>query len=101
MQSGNKEYRNTWKILHDVSVADIKKTYDKLDIDFDLWMGESDVNDMLPDIFDDLTGKGIAVKDDGAVIIRLPDIKGRERAPFILKKTDGAYTYAATFLSAL
>ena len=53
LQSGNKEYRNTWKILHDVSVADIKKTYDKLDIDFDLWMGESDVNDMLPDIFDD------------------------------------------------
>ena len=101
LQSGNKEYRNTWKILHDVSVADIKKTYDKLDIDFDLWMGESDVNDMLPDIFDDLTGKGIAVKDDGAVIIRLPDIKGRERAPFILKKTDGAYTYAATDLATI
>lgn len=101
LQSGNVRYRKIWKMFHDVSIGEIKKIYDSLQVDFDLWNGESDVNDMLPEIFKDLTEKGLAVLDDGAIIIRLPDIKGRERAPLILKKTDGAYTYAATDLATI
>ncbi len=101
LQNGNTRYRKIWKMFHDVSIGEIKKIYDSLQVDFDLWNGESDVNDMLPEILADLTKKGLAVLDDGAIIVRLPDIKGRERAPLILKKTDGAYTYAATDLATI
>ncbi|MBR7159232.1 MAG: arginine--tRNA ligase [Alphaproteobacteria bacterium] len=101
LQAGNEEYRKIWQMFHDVSIADIKKIYDALDVDFDLWLGESDVNDILPTMFAELTAKGMAVESDGAVIIPLPPIKGRERAPFILRKTDGAYTYAATDLATI
>lgn len=101
LQSGNPKYRKIWQMFHDVSINDIKKTYDILQVDFDLWNGESDVNDVLPFLFDDLKRKGLAVLDDGAIIIRLPDLNGRSRAPFILRKTDGAYTYAATDLATI
>ncbi len=101
LQSGNLEYRKIWQMFHDVSIKDIKKTYDKLDVDFDLWLGESDVNDILPEMFSSLIQKGLAVESDGAMIIPLPPIKTRERAPFILRKTDGAYTYAATDLATI
>lgn len=101
LQSGNPKYRKIWQMFHDVSINDIKKTYDILQVDFDLWNGESDVNDILPFLFDDLKRKGLAVLDDGAIIIRLPDLNGRSRAPFILRKTDGAYTYAATDLATI
>ena len=101
LQNGNTLYRKIWKMFHDTSIGDIKKIYDDLQVDFELWNGESDVNDMLPEILADLTQKGLAVLDDGAIIVRLPDVKGRERAPLILKKTDGAYTYAATDLATI
>ncbi len=101
LQRGNKGYLALWKMFKDVSVKAVKSNYDKLDVTFDLWMGESDVNEILPVLTEDLQKKGLAILSDGALIVPLKAKNNRERAPMILKKTDGAYTYAATDLATI
>lgn len=101
LQRGNKGYLALWKMFKDVSVKAVKSNYDKLDVTFDLWMGESDVSEILPVLAEDLQKKGLAILSDGALIVPLKAKNNRERAPMILKKTDGAYTYAATDLATI
>lgn len=102
LQNGNALYRKLWKILRDKSVEAVKENYDKLGVSFDLWLGESDTNDMLPKIVEDLLERNIAVHSNGAVIVPMDchDSK-QEKAPLILRKSDGAYTYAITDLATI
>ena len=102
LQSGRLPgYRALWKHLRDVSLDDVKGIYRRLDISFDLWLGESDVNDMLPGMIEDLSSKGLAVTSNGAIIIPA-DLLGIENSPpLILQKGDGGYTYAATDLATI
>ena len=50
-----------------VSVADLKKNYGNLDVHFDLWMGESDAQEYIPDMVDYLKDNGYAHYDQGAL----------------------------------
>ena len=102
LQNGNALYKKLWKILRDKSVEAVKENYDKLGVSFDLWLGESDTNDLLPKIVDDLLRRKIAVHSNGAVIVPMDchDSK-QEKAPLILRKSDGAYTYAITDLATI
>lgn len=101
LQNHRPGYLALWQMFKDKSVAAVKENYDELGVDFDVWLGESDVNDLLAFVLSDLTGKGLAELSDGAMIVRLPEENGRTRAPLILKKSDGAYTYAATDLATI
>lgn len=101
LQNGNESYRNLWKILRDKSVEAVKENYDKLGVSFDLWLGESDTNDLLPKIVDDLLERKIAIHSNGAVIVPMPSESDKEKAPLILRKSDGAYTYAITDLATI
>ncbi len=101
LQNGHKGYLSLWKVFKDESVKAVKTNYDNLGVTFDLWMGESDVNDILPWLISDLQQKGFAELSEGALIVKLSPKNNRERAPLILKKSDGAYTYAATDLATI
>lgn len=101
LQNGNESYRKLWKILRDKSIEAVKENYDKLDVSFDLWLGESDTNDLLPEIVDDLLKRKIAVHSNGAVIVPMPSESEEEKAPLILRKSDGAYTYAITDIATI
>ena len=101
LQNKRSGYMALWRLFHDKSVAAVKENYDRLGVDFDLWKGESDVNDLLPQLVDLLVQKGLAVVSQGALIVPLAGKNDHERAPLILKKSDGAYTYAATDLATL
>lgn len=101
LQNGNESYRKLWKILRDKSVEAVKENYDKLGVSFDLWLGESDTNDLLPKIVDDLLERKIAIHSNGAVIVPMPSKSDKEKAPLILRKSDGAYTYAITDLATI
>lgn len=101
LQNGNKSYRKLWKILRDKSVEAVKENYDKLGVSFDLWLGESDTNDLLQKIVDDLLNRKIAIHSNGAVIVPMPSESDEEKAPLILRKSDGAYTYAITDLATI
>jgi len=101
LQNGNESYRKLWKILRDKSIEAVKENYDKLGVSFDLWLGESDTNDLLPKIVDDLLKRKIAVHSNGAVIVPMPSESEEEKAPLILRKSDGAYTYAITDIATI
>ncbi len=96
LQQGNAGYYALWQVFKRHSVAAVKKIYDTLGVEFDLWLGESDVNDVLPVLFEELTRKQIAIEDDAAIIVPMLNKGNKERAPFILRKSDGGYTYGAT-----
>ena len=101
LQNKRAGYIALWQLFHDKSVAAVKENYDHLGVDFDLWNGESDVNDILPKLVVDLENKKMAIPSQGALIVPLEAKNNHERAPLILKKSDGAYTYAATDLATL
>jgi arginyl-tRNA synthetase len=102
LQSGRLPgYRALWRRLRDISLDDVRGLYRKLDINFDLWLGESDVNDLLPTMIDELKQRGIARMSEGAIIIPADILGLPDAPPLILMKGDGAYTYAATDLATI
>ena len=86
----------------DVSVADLKKNYDKLDVHFELWKGESDVESYIPDMVKDLKEKGLAYESEGALVVDVsePD-DSKELPPCIIVKSNGATLYATTDLATI
>ena len=83
-----------WEFLKEISVKGIKETLSLLGHNFDLWMGESDVNNLIPKMIDDLKENEKISLDDGAYISNL------ETDPRILiTKSDGSYLYLTTDLA--
>ena len=83
-----------WKILKAISIDAIKETFDILNHNFDLWMGESDVNNLIPSMIDDLKNNNKISLDKGAYV------SNYESDPKILiTKSDGSYLYLTTDLA--
>ncbi len=95
LHNGNAEYKKVWRHLVDESLKAIKENYNFLDINFDLWLGESDAHEICKEIVKIADAKGISELDDGANIIRLPEIN-KPRPPVMLQKADGGFTYHTT-----
>lgn len=96
LQEGHPGYIALCELLRAESMRAAKENFKVLDVDFDLWYGEYDVRDMLPGMVADLVEKGVAKKDQGAVIVPAPD---ENKGPLIMEKSDGGYTYATTDLA--
>lgn len=102
LQAGEKGLRALWQQFIDVSINELKKIYNELDIQFDLWRGESHVNDRLNIMIDRLKQNGTIVPDDGAQIIPLGKARGgNDLPPLIMVKSDGAVMYGATDLATI
>ncbi|HVZ99200.1 MAG TPA: arginine--tRNA ligase [Caulobacterales bacterium] len=71
LQSGAEPHRTIWKAMHDVSMAAQKRDFHALGVDFDLWLGESDADPLIPDMIADLEKKGLLETDQGARILRV------------------------------
>lgn len=103
LQGGDKYCYDMWQKLVHMTMQQNQAIYDRLDVTLtqkDI-MGESLYNDMLPGIVQDLEAKGLAVVDDGAVVVYLNEFKNKEGNPLgvIIKKQDGGYLYATTDLA--
>ena len=85
-----------------VSKADLKKNYKNLNVEFDLWKGESDAQPYIPDMIDDFVARGFAHESQGALVVDVarPDDK-KELPPCIVRKHDGAALYATSDLATL
>ncbi len=103
LQNGRDGYLALWKHYHDVSVAEQKKDFEALGVEFDLWRGESTVHDRLAPLVDRLTdADGLAHESDGALVVQVeqPDDK-KEMPPLLLTRSDGSYLYSTTDLATL
>ena len=100
LQDGHAGYRALWQHLRRISVDSVKQNFDKLDVSFDLWLGESDAHDTCYKILDIAAAKNVSEKDDGAIIIRM-DEANKPKPPVILQKSDGGFTYHITDLATI
>jgi arginyl-tRNA synthetase len=114
LQAGDAENLTIWNQCIDVSKRGLQKIYDRLDVSFDHWLGESFYNDRLPGLVDEFLAKGIARVSDGAVCVfasgQVPDEQDPFRVhkedgwtdnPAIIRKADGGFLYATTDLATL
>ncbi len=102
LQDGNLEYTKLWKKILEVSVQDIKKNYDYLGANFDLWLGESDSYKYLEQLEKLFTDENILSESEGAVIVNVSKTEDKkEIPPLLFKKSNGAYLYASTDLATI
>ncbi len=100
LQDGNPQYRKAWQHLRGESVKAIKENYEQLDVNFDLWWGESDAHETCGKIVKIAREKGVSEVDNGAEIIRLEE-GNKPKPPVILVKSDGGYTYHTTDIATI
>ena len=102
LQLGKRGYRAIWKHILNVSVTDLKNNYRKLNVDFDLWNGESSVQDYIAPMVQKLRDDGLAHEDQGAVIVDVKEeTDTKEVPPCMILKSDGSALYATTDLATL
>ena len=102
MQSGVRGYRAVWKHIVNVSVADLKKNYSMLNVDFDLWKGESDVHDLIPEMVSYMKENGYAHESEGALVVDVKEeTDTKEIPPCMILKSDGASLYNTTDLATI
>ncbi len=102
LQNGHRGYTAVWKHIMAVSVADLKKNYSNLNVEFDLWKGESDAQPYIPDMIERLKKEGFARMDQGALVIDVTeDDDTKEIPPCMIQKSDGASLYGTTDLATL
>ena len=102
LQQGRRGYRAIWQHILNVSVTDLKKNYDNLDVYFEKWLGESDADPYIPAMVEDLKARGIAVQSEGAWVIPVAEeTDKKEVPPMILIKSDGSAIYATTDLATI
>ena len=102
LQSGVRGYRALWKHIINVSVNDLKKNYSKLNVEFDLWKGESDVHDIIPEMVAYMKDNGYAHLSEGALVVDVKEESDtKEIPPCMLLKSDGASLYTTTDLATI
>ena len=102
LQQGRRGYRALWQHIMNVSVADLRKNYDNLDVHFEKWLGESDADPYIPAMVADMKERGIAVPSEGAWVIPVTEEGDKkEMPPCILVKSDGSAIYATTDLATM
>ncbi|MBR2081190.1 MAG: arginine--tRNA ligase, partial [Oscillospiraceae bacterium] len=102
LQEHKRGYYALWQQIMAVSVADLKKNYSALDVDFDAWLGESDAQPYIAPMLEIVTDKGLMRESEGAFVVDVQEESDtKELPPCILKKSDGATLYATTDLATI
>ncbi len=102
LQKGVRGYRALWRHIMDVSVPDLKKNYHSLQVDFDLWKGESDVQELIPGMVEYMKKEGYAYYSDGALVVDVKEeTDTKEIPPCMILKSDGASLYFTTDLATI
>lgn len=99
---GHKGYYELWKQLVKVSVEDLKKSYDKLDVHFELWKGESDCQKLMPEMMELLKSKNLLVESEGALVVNVEeDTDTTPIPPAIIRTKSNSIGYQATDIATI
>ena len=101
-QMGRRGYRAIWQHIMNISLPDLRRIYDTLDVHFEKWLGESDAQPYIPAMVEDLKARGFAIQSEGAWVIPVAEeTDKKEVPPCILVKSDGSAIYATTDLATM
>ena len=102
LQQGRRGYRAIWDHIMGISLPDLRRIYDALDVHYEKWLGESDADPYIPAMVEDLKAKGFAVQSEGAWVIPVAEESDKKEVPpMILIKSDGSAIYATTDLATI
>ncbi|ROR27185.1 arginyl-tRNA synthetase [Mobilisporobacter senegalensis] len=102
LQNGNKGYVALWNHILNVSITDLKKNYENLNVEFDLWKKESDAQEYIPDMVEYLKESGHARISEGALVVDVKEeTDTKEMPPCMILKSDGATLYNTTDLATM
>ena len=102
LQNGRRGYRAIWDHIMGVSLPDLHRIYDILDVHFEKWLGESDADPYIPAMIEDLKARGLAVLSEGAWVVPVAEEGDKKEVPpMILVKSDGSAIYATTDLATM
>ena len=102
LQHGHRGYHALWQHILDVSIADLKKNYDRLNVFFELWMKESDAQPYIPAMVEYLKKEGYAHLDQGALVVDVAEESDTKKIPpCMILKSDGASLYNTTDLATI
>jgi arginyl-tRNA synthetase len=97
LEHGDPEITELWRWFIEISIAEYKKTYKQLDIEFDYYTGESFYTDKMPAVVEELKEKGLLTLDDGASIV---DLEQYGMPPCLILKRDGSTLYPTRDIAA-
>lgn len=102
LQHGRKGYQALLSHILNVSVTDLKRNYQNLNVSFDLWKGESDAQPYIPDMVQKMKDDGFAYISDGALVVDVKEeTDTKEIPPCMILKSDGASLYNTTDLATI
>lgn len=102
LQHGNEEYLKIWRHIMDISVTDLKQNYDKLNVSFEIWKGESDADPYIAPMVDRMKKERYAYESQGALVVDVAEeTDAKEIPPCMILKSDGAALYTTTDLATL
>ena len=102
LQQGRRGYRAIWNHIMGISLPDLHRIYDMLDVHYEKWLGESDADPYIPAMVADLKERGFAVESNGALVIPVQEETDKKDVPpCILVKSDGSAIYATTDLATM
>ena len=102
LQHGRKGYQALLGHILNVSVTDLKRNYQNLNVEFDLWKGESDAQPYIPAMVEDMKAKGLAYVSDNALVVDVKEeTDTKEVPPCMILKSDGASLYTTTDLATI
>ncbi len=101
LQGGDQENLEIWSKCVELSKAGLQGIYDRLDVSFDYWYGESFYNDRLAPLVDKMIANDAARESDGAICVFFDDDEKLADKPTIVRKADGGFLYATTDLATI
>ena len=102
LQDGNDEYHKYFEIIKEISGNDVKRIYKFLDINFDLWYGESDSYKYIDKAYNIIDNKKLFEISEGALVVDVKESTDKkEMPPLIFKKSNGAYLYGTTDIATI
>lgn len=102
LQRHERGYYALWQHIMRISVADLRRNYENLNVRFDVWKGESDAEAYIPSMLQMLEEKGVLRESEGARVIEVAEPGDKkEIPPCIVVKSDGATLYATTDLATI
>ena len=102
LQQGRRGYQALLAHILNVSVNDLKKNYENLNVSFELWKGESDAQPYIPEMVEKMKKDGFAYISDGALVVDVKEeTDTKEVPPCMILKSDGASLYNTTDLATM
>ncbi len=101
LEDGDAEARGLWQIFKDASLKEFESVYGLLGVTFDSWKGEAYYEDKMGPLLAELEAKGLTTQDQGATVVDLPALAGKQwKKPVLIRRADGGTLYATRDLTA-